>query len=399
MTGTVALLDPFFAAVEGLGEVDALGVIEACRRRCQAAELVVLAARVDVVSGDTRAAKRLLGAVDGLSNAEKQRRLNRAKAVADRPDLVNRVDRGEVSSEVLDLVVDADRKSDGAALADAGLVEDLVAAGPDLGRKVKDNWLNDRTTAADVEAKYRRQRQQRSAWRHQTAAGLAAITVAGDDVTIDRLWGEIKTGANRAYQADGGRDVPSHKHQRAYDQRLFDAAAELLAGVGNTGGAKRPGGAKLAGVFTIDIETLLGRVGRPIGNWVGTGPVADDVIIEALKDADLYTLVQSPTGRPLWCGRSRRKPSLAQLVALIVRDQGCIASGEHWQNAHAHHIVAWESPARGPTDIDMLALLSPAAHQDTHAKNIKWVFDESLRKWRKELAPPSERAPRLGPAP
>lgn len=387
------LLDPFFAEIASMGERDALAAVERCRRRCDAVEARILAARVDPSTGDTRGASRLLRAAGGASKGERGRRLRRAEIVAELPQVADQLESGETSGEVIDLLAAANRQSEGAAIHDADFVERLVAAGPDLGRRVKARWVDDRAKKADVEAEYRRQHQQRTAWRHRTEAGLDAITVAGDTATIDQMWWRIQSGADAAYRGDGGRETTRARHPRSHQQRVFDAAAELLGG--QSVGSKGSAGSRPAVVVTIDVDRLFGpgTDDAPVAHQVGTGPVADQVVIDALQSADLYTLLCSPQGEPLWCGRARPHASKAQLVALIVRDQGCIATGEHWQKCDAHHCVPKGSPARGPTDIDNLALLWQEMHRETHRQDLLWERDAATQTWSSRLAPPHQRAP------
>jgi len=119
------------------------------------------------------------------------------------------------------------------------------------------------------------------------------------------------------------------------------------------------------------------------------------VVLKALKnDAELWTIVSDPREQPLWCGQSKRLATHAQLIALIVRDGGCIETGTHWRNCHAHHEIPYESAARGKTDINNLTLLATGLHTQSHAEEFTWEYNPDTGNKDRRPYKPDERIAR-----
>jgi hypothetical protein len=112
------------------------------------------------------------------------------------------------------------------------------------------------------------------------------------------------------------------------------------------------------------------------GGWIpATGERLSPTEVERLAcGADLFGLVLSAEGDPLWHGRRRRLATDGQWRALIVRDGGCVVCNARPAMCEAHHVVHWDPPPRGPTDIDNLALLCRHHHHELH--------DRGLELWR-----------------
>lgn len=291
---------------------------------------------------------------------------------------------GQLCSERVDLLANADRKTNNSASADPELLADLAAAGPDLARRTKDDWLAKRANERDLAHRDRRQRLARTAWRHTTDCGLPAVTVAGDAASINVYWQHVVAAADTEYKKDGGRHQREHKHPRTPEQRLFDAAMNIAAG--KTTGAGRP-----AAVVTFTIDPADQRTAR--GEHIGHGPISNEAAERILSDAELWTLLVDPVGHPLWMGRSRRQPTKAQLLAVVTRDKSCVATGHHWKTSDIHHAIPWSSPAAGPTDIDNLTLLSKPAHRACHTDHTTWELSAETGKWRNRPATADEIAP------
>lgn len=165
------------------------------RERLDAVEAEVLAAVV-VADGDAKRASRL-AKQRGSSRTDSQRRAQRASAVAKNPGLGEQLTAGKLSAEGLDVLAEAAAKSDDEALFDERLIEQVTKAGPDQGRKIAKQWLHDRDDAKTAGEKFERQQKLRSARRYDTSDGMAAITVEGDDATIDAMWNQIIADADK----------------------------------------------------------------------------------------------------------------------------------------------------------------------------------------------------------
>ncbi len=102
------------------------------------------------------------------------------------------------------------------------------------------------------------------------------------------------------------------------------------------------------------------------GHLVDGTPLPAHTIEHLACGSDLVALVLSSQGDPLWLGRRTRLATDGQWRALIARDSGCGICGAEPSMCEAHHIVAWQPPGRGPTDIDNLLLLCRHHHHLVH---------------------------------
>ena len=98
----------------------------------------------------------------------------------------------------------------------------------------------------------------------------------------------------------------------------------------------------------------------------GVGPIPQSELERLACDAELFGLLFSGKGEPLWHGRAKRSVTDAQRRALIARDGGCVLCAEEPARCEAHHITPWAKPNNGPTDIDNLALLCGTCHRRLH---------------------------------
>lgn len=372
-----------------LRELPAAAVVTLCGRfrdQLDAVESHVLA-KVVAADGDDRRVRRL-ATRPGASKRDSARRTQRAKAVSANPALGDQLAAGDLSSEELDLLANAATKSDDDALFDEELISRVSKAGPDQGRRIVRRWLHDRDDARTVQEKHDRQRRLRTARRYDTADGLAAITMEGDDATIDAIWNRVTSAANAMYRADGGRDTPAADHERTHDQRLFDALAEQSSNGGGATSSNRP-----TVVVTVSLDKLVGNDRVGCANQIGTGPIADTVLTEYLSHGDVVAMLFGSTGEPLWLGRKRRHASTSQFLALMVRDRGCVLCSAAAHLCHAHHRVPWHAPARGQTDIDQLVLLCGGCHRGVHGAKQTLEWDGASRTWTTRPATADELPP------
>lgn len=98
----------------------------------------------------------------------------------------------------------------------------------------------------------------------------------------------------------------------------------------------------------------------------GAGPIPRSELERLACEAEIFGVLFSGDGQPLWHGRQLRTVSPQQWRALLARDRGCVLCGAGPGYCHAHHIVAWTAPARGPTDIDNLVMVCNRHHRLIH---------------------------------
>ena len=117
-------------------------------------------------------------------------------------------------------------------------------------------------------------------------------------------------------------------------------------------------------VVVADIGVIDGTDPGGRCEIIGTGPVPPSVIGQLSPDTALAGMIFGGDGRPLWLSRSRRLASVAQHLAVAVRDRGCVDCGAPMHRCEIHHVREWENG--GPTDIDNLAALCGPHHRQHH---------------------------------
>ncbi len=122
---------------------------------------------------------------------------------------------------------------------------------------------------------------------------------------------------------------------------------------------QRPAPSRLGGA---DLDTISGRLNN--GRLANGTPIPTDEIVRLACEADIVPALFNTKGEPLWLGRSSRLATPAQRIAVIARDQGCIACGADPEWCQVHHIDWWTRG--GPTDIDRLCLLCSQHHRLVH---------------------------------
>jgi hypothetical protein len=367
-----------------------------------AAERLTAAARVAGSSGnpveDRKRARNLLGG-QGRSRRSRNREARRAAAVAANPALEPKVGDGSIAPDSLDgLAWAAD--PDTGRIPDE-LIDDVSGLSPDQTDYVVERYLEDTADRDETNDRYRRQNRARRCRRGFRPAGdgkpdMATLVLEGPDAVIDRAWAQVQAAADAAYQADGGRDRPVGEHV-PLDHRLFDAA---IAYFNTTGGGSKPGpgsrastGSKPPVVVSIRFDDL----GYKPAIQHGTGPISDELLAQYVAaGSPAYALFTDSAGRPLWLGRTRRHATVAQFLALAVRDRGCVLCGASTQRCQTHHLIPWNSPANGSTDIDNLALVCGPCHRELHHRNHTLYPDSGTAgqtRWATRPATPNETPP------
>lgn len=190
--------------------------------------------------------------------------------------------------------------------------------------------------------------------------GMFVLHGEFDPASGAKLRSAIETETNRLFHIDGGRDTASDK--RTPQQRRADAITSLLTAPKASAGASQ-----VAPVRNQMLLTATLRGGEVTdGRLIDGSPLPAAVIERLACGSDLFALILSGDGDPLWIGRKTRLATDGQWRALIARDGGCGICDAHPSKCEAHHIVAWQPPARGPTNIDNLMLLCGHHHHLVH---------------------------------
>lgn len=339
---------------------------------------------------DDRQLDRMMGLQD-TSRAERRKARQRAETLGRNESLADKVDSGALTMAQVDAICEADAKTGGKAANDQVLLADIEAGDTEGARTTANRWVAAQASNDDLEEKRRVQRSRRDVRKGETIDGLASLTIMGDDESIATMWRTITTTADRLYNDDGGRDVSAGKHPRTNAQRLFDAAYEYLTGDAG-GGAKTAGGRSLTThppVIVVTAEKLSGNSSQP-AEMIGVGPIPDSRLRDLACGAEFVGMLFDGEGEVLYHGRKHRRPTRAQLLALIVRDKGCVQCGADPHACHAHHILPWWAPGRGETDIDNLVLVCQTCHHNIHDQRLTIYRHTESGRWKTRPATPHE---------
>ena len=128
-------------------------------------------------------------------------------------------------------------------------------------------------------------------------------------------------------------------------------------------------------VIVASADVVTGKDPQGRCEIPGIGPIPQSELERLACDAELFGVLFSGDGDPLWHGRGERTATDAQRRALLARDGVCVLCAEEPARCESHHIVPWAKPGEGPTDIDNLALLCGTCHRRLH--NHKRVLTRS----------------------
>ena len=361
---------------------DSLQLIEFCRRRLDASEARILAERYELGATD-RDVEDMAKRSDGkTSKAEAKKKARRAKATNANPGLADRMEDGTLSGEQADIIASAAAETDGEAACDEELIDTIAGTNPEQGKKKARDYINKRRDADDVQKRHNRQHRRRGVYRHRLANGNHALTIHGTEERIDEIERKIHAGSDAEYRADGGRDVPTHKHPRTTDQRNFDAAYKLLSGAiaEATAGPKKQ--SRHVTVFVTTTVDQLTGVDESPWTTVDGKPLPASVVEELAGDAGFVAQIFSAEGELLWQGRRHRLATPAQVRGLISRDKGCVQCGAHPDKCVVHHLLPWEAPRKGPTNVNNLVLLCTDCHVRLHANKQTMFYDRASQTWK-----------------
>jgi hypothetical protein len=413
--------------------------IQRYRERLNALEVAALAKVIDD-KGDTKVAEKIVGRSGKVSKRAKKNAVARAKLGKKNPVIAEKMAAGDLSDEQVDVIVDTDRKTDGAAGSDDGFIDAIAKAGIDHSRGVAADFVTDHADADGTQTEHDRQRLLRKANTFTTDQRTQAIILDGDTASINKVWSAACKRADEFFHQDGGRDVPFGQRPRTDEQRLFDAFIDILTngtgaaatnsdaeesalpfdcdpsagthphtGSGTTGPNKAPKQSKRYTpkvtstkptiVVGVTLEKFLGLDPDAAAEVIGCGPIADSVLAEYILDANIVGMLFGQQGQPLWMSRQIRLASMAQQTALVIRDKRCVLCGADHTKCKAHHTMPWNAPAKGETDITKLVLVCDNCHHTIHDEKQTIYRDSADGRWKLRPALPHEIAPPRPPKP
>jgi hypothetical protein len=350
-----------------------------------------LLARRKAAGASDRSNEDIVGRSRKTTKQEAKRRAKRGKVVSLNPDLAEDMADGSLGPEQVDAIATATDATDGAAATSEELIGEIKAGNPDDAKTIATTWTEDHQTKGQREDRRQRQRRRRKVSRFPTKNGLEGILIEGDREAIDEMWKPIRALAKKLYVKDGGRDVTVANHPRTRDQRMFDAAHQLLGAKAATKTSSKTASAPGVQVF---LWTKLDDVvaGSPIVRFGDGRIVPDTVLSRYMCDASIAGVVFDQNGELLWQGRSVRYATPAQIRGLIARDKGCVICHADVSECVAHHLIPWNAPLKGETNIEELALVCDDCHHHIHDNTLTLYRDESGR-WQLRPAKPEETPP------
>ena len=364
----------------------AMQMIEFCRNRLAATEARLLADRYEKGASDRDVEDLARSGGAGTSKKEAKKRASRAKATNANPDIATKMENGEMSAEQADVVAEAAEATDGAAACDAELIEQVADASPEQGRKKAKKFVNDRRDADDVQTLYDKQARQRGWYTHRLPNGNAAITFHGTDKHVADIERGVVAESDKEYEADGGRDVARSEHPRTNDQRGFDAAHNLFTG-SKAHKKSDESAPPTRHVMHINatVDQATGKDSSPITTADGK-PLPKSVVDEIACGCDIIGHIFSADGELLWQTRQQRLATPAQINGLIARDGGCVLCDAHYSKCVAHHLLPWNAPALGESNIDNFAFLCGDCHTRVHQRKWTLFYDKKTKTWKTRAA-------------
>ena len=142
----------------------------------------------------------------------------------------------------------------------------------------------------------------------------------------------------------------------------------------------RPAQAPNQLVIIAEIGVIDGT--KPDGTCevLGAGPVPPSILDNLSPDTRVAGALFDTNGEILWLGRSRRRSSAAQQLAVAIRDRGCVLCRSPMHVCDYHHIDEWAADD-GLTDVPNLAALCGDCHDKLHKNNQRLERRPAPRKW------------------
>ena len=355
-----------------------------------------------------------------------KRSVRRARMLKAMPRTTEALAAGEITAEHADALVRAAEFA-GADAVDGSerLLGVAVSSNPERTRRIAADWVRARGEGLSVDERHERQRRLRTLTFGCTEEGMLRATVLMDAAGGAALRAVIDDAAQRLFEADRADRRADAPERRSYGQCRVDAL-EALLGLDMHRAAQRwidedphriwdrvsadwkgPRPADLPALAPAhqcalpdarhgelgfrDADPLPAAVPDPSGGMrrrnqilivadlraamgdeaasieiADSGPLPLRVFERLACGADIYGALFDGPGSPLWHGRRVRTVTDAQWRALVARDRRCVLCDLGPQWCEAHHVIPWQKPTRGPTDIDNLALLCFRCHGELH---------------------------------
>ncbi len=173
---------------------------------------------------------------------------------------------------------------------------------------------------------------------------------------------------------DGRRDTDRGHGNDAGGDGVFDSPA------GRSIDRWRPAQAPNQLIVIAEIGVIDGTNPDGTCELLGAGPVPPAILDNLSPDTRIHGALFDANGEVLWLGRSRRHASIAQHLAVAIRDRGCVLCRAPMHRCDDHHINEWKAD-NGTTDIPNLAALCNDCHNKLHNNNQRLERRLAPRRW------------------
>ena len=133
-------------------------------------------------------------------------------------------------------------------------------------------------------------------------------------------------------------------------------------------------------VIIAEIGVIDGTKPDGTCEMLGAGPVPPSILDDLSPDTHIRGALFDTNGEILWLGRSRRNASVAQQLAVAIRDRGCVLCRAPMHRCRNHHIDEWKAD-NGTTDIPNLAALCDDCHNTLHNNNQRLERRSAPARW------------------
>ncbi len=142
----------------------------------------------------------------------------------------------------------------------------------------------------------------------------------------------------------------------------------------------RPSQAPNQLIIIADIGVIDGTKPDGLCEMLGGGPIPPETLDNLSPDTRISGAVFAGPGQVLWLGRSCRHASIAQQLAVAIRDRGCVLCRAPMHRCEFHHIAEWAAD-NGTTDTPNLAALCDDCHNTLHNNKQRLVHHPATGRW------------------
>ena len=315
-----------------------------------------------------------------------RRQARTAKGLRALPDVMRAAKDGWITMDHAELMAASHGRAPMSTDEQLDLLAIGVQQGPDVFKIVLAEYETKRLAASGLNPT-EQQRARRTAKIFNGDNDMVVLHAELDHVAGERVKTAMDALTTRMLKRDFQTGV-----ERSFEQRNADALVQLICShttptqaepleqgiqdnetstdTGNTGAGcyegcepePEPTPLDTTIILTADYDAITGQL-KAAGLIDGT-PIGIDEIRRLACEAEIIPMIFNSQAQPLSMGRTRRKHTKAQKLALYKRDKRCTSCGIRASSCEVHHIVPWEHG--GTTDISNLTLLCPTCHRQTH---------------------------------